>query len=114
MSTMCIAHRYIDYESKLEELRRHRHDAMAVEGSKTLADFAGVRRIHFIFERATTKFRGDLRLWMRWLAYCRESGSRQQMSRVRLRSQSFRCSAPGNCSLRHLARAPPLLEFSVA
>lgn len=42
---------------------------------KTLADYAIVRRIHFIFERAVRKFKTDLSLWTAWLEYCRSSNS---------------------------------------
>jgi hypothetical protein len=34
---------------------------------KSLADYAIVRRIHFIFERAVRKFKTDLSLWTAWL-----------------------------------------------
>lgn len=74
--------RYIDYESKLEELRQARRSSRGITGKKSLADFCIIRRIHFIYERATRKFRGDLGLWSRWLRFCQSSGSGRQMSRV--------------------------------
>ena len=58
---------------------------MGLTGKKSLADHAMVRRCHFIFERATCKFAGDLRLWLRWLQYCRETDSARQTSKVPLR-----------------------------
>ena len=45
-----------------------------------------MRRIHFIYERATRKFRGDLDLWRRWLAYCRASKSNKQTSKTLTRA----------------------------
>ena len=74
--------RYIAYESELEQLRLLRRQSRGIVGKKTLADYALVRRCHFIFERATRKFAGDLRLWMRWLRFCRDSDTPRQTSRV--------------------------------
>lgn len=74
--------RYAEYETKLEALRVHRKALMGLQGKTTLADYAIVKRIHLIFERATRKFRGDLRVWLKWLHFCRTSGSTRQISRV--------------------------------
>lgn len=49
--------RYIEYESRLEELRQHRRRERGITGKKSLADYCITRRIHFIYERATRKFR---------------------------------------------------------
>ena len=76
-------HRYIAYETELEQLRQLRKQSRGIVGKKTLADYARVRRGHFIFERALRKFAGDRRLWMRWLAFCRDSDTPRQTSRVR-------------------------------
>ena len=74
--------RYVQYETKLEELRRLRKDSKALKGKKGLAEHAIVRRIHFIYERATRKFRGDLRLWSAWLDFCKDTGSKRKLSQV--------------------------------
>ena len=49
--------RYIAYEGQLEELREARRASRAISGKKSLAEFCIVRRMHFIYERATRKFR---------------------------------------------------------
>lgn len=72
----------MQYETKLEELRRLRKDSKALKGRKGLAEHAIVRRIHFIYERATRKFRGDLRLWSAWLDFCKDTGSKRKLSQV--------------------------------
>lgn len=54
-SVLCC--RYIEYESKLEELRSSRRKSRGISGKKALAEFCIIRRIHFIYERATRKFR---------------------------------------------------------
>ena len=78
--------RYIEYENKLEKLRKYRRKQRGIEGPSTLADHCIVRRTHFIYERALRKFRGDLTLWSRWLKFCQESKSTRQISRVLTRA----------------------------
>ena len=74
----------MEYETRLEELRRLRRDALGLGGGKrTLADHALVRRVHFIYQRATRRFRGDLALWSAWLAHCEAAGSARKFSQVR-------------------------------
>ena len=43
-----------------------------------------VKRCHILYDRATKKFKGDLRLWLNWLDFCRASNSPRQMSKVAL------------------------------
>ncbi len=90
-----LLHRYIEYESKLEELRKHRRQALDLKDKKTLADYALVRRIHFIFERAMRKFKGDLSLWTRWLEFCRSSSSAKQLSKVVTKAVQVHPTAAG-------------------
>lgn len=47
----------MEYETRLEQLRLHRRKERGITGKKTLADYCIPRRIHFIYERATRKFR---------------------------------------------------------
>lgn len=94
------AFRYIQYETRLEELRKLRKEAAGLAGTKkSLADHALVRRIHFIFERATRKFRGDLALWHAWLRFCKDSRSVRQMSKVSITTPLFPASL---ATCRHL------------
>lgn len=66
----------------MDSLRKHRRRILGLEGQKrTLADYAMTRRIHFIYERATRKFRGDLGMWMAWAEFCKTTKSAKQMSR---------------------------------
>ena len=82
VTLLLLRRRYADYEWKLELLRRHRRMERNIEGKKSLADYGIVRRIHFIFERATRKFKGNLRMWTAWLKFCRDSGSKRQVSKA--------------------------------
>lgn len=54
--------RYIAYESQLDELREARRISRAISGKRGLAEWCITRRVHFIYERATRKFRSVL-LW---------------------------------------------------
>ncbi|KAI3438077.1 hypothetical protein D9Q98_000519 [Chlorella vulgaris] len=74
--------RYIAYESQLDELREARRISRAISGKRGLAEWCITRRVHFIYERATRKFRGDLGLWSRWLRFCHAKRSSRQMSRT--------------------------------
>jgi hypothetical protein len=49
--------RYIEYETALEHLRQLRRKERGIEGKRSLADYCLVRRIHFIYQRALSKFR---------------------------------------------------------
>ena len=40
------------------------------------------RRIHFVFERATRRFKGELRFWHAWLDWCEATDSSKRFSRV--------------------------------
>ena len=82
LSRLLSLHRYVQYETKLEELRRLRKESRVLKGKKGLAESAIIRRIHFIYERATRKFRGDLRLWSAWLDFCKQSNSKRRLSQV--------------------------------
>ena len=97
-----MSRRYIAYESELEQLRQLRKQARGIVGRKTLADYTLVRRCHFVFERASRKFAGDRRLWTRWLAFCRDSETPRQTSRVRppVNASSASLSLHKGCSLR--------------
>ncbi|MEW5311765.1 MAG: hypothetical protein WDW38_003451 [Sanguina aurantia] len=75
-------YRYIEYESKLEELRRYRKKRGGIKGKKGLAEMCMIRRIHFIYERATRKFKADLQLWLKWVEFCKRSDSTKQLSKV--------------------------------
>ena len=82
--------RYVNYEASLNKLRRHRvassalasgengflpgsnsHEEHAAGVKKLLGGHTFLRRIHFIYQRALNKFRGNVELWMRYFAFCR-------------------------------------------
>lgn len=62
---------------------------------QTIADYAIVRRVHFIFERAVRKFKRDLSLWSAWLQFCRATHSYRRLSRVAARALQLHPMEPG-------------------
>ncbi len=104
---MLHARSYVQYESRLEELRRLRREAAGLAGAKkSLSDHALVRRVHFIFERATRKFRGDLALWHAWLQFCKDTRSPRQMSKARRTTSAFNLHER-ECFARWWVTQPP-------
>eukprot|EP00163_Fabomonas_tropica_P021663 TRINITY_DN3779_c0_g1_i2.p1 TRINITY_DN3779_c0_g1~~TRINITY_DN3779_c0_g1_i2.p1 ORF type:complete len:140 (-),score=23.01 TRINITY_DN3779_c0_g1_i2:45-464(-) len=52
---------YAQYEMNLEKLRRIRKKRLGIFRKKGPSEFAGVRRIHFIFDRGLRKFKSDMK-----------------------------------------------------
>jgi hypothetical protein len=90
-SSVC---RYYEYEWKLEQLRGLRRKERNIVGKRSLADYGIVRRIHFIFDRATRKFKGEMGMWMAWLKFCKDSDSKQQVSKVVTKALKLHPNAP--------------------
>ncbi|KAK9828324.1 hypothetical protein WJX74_008746 [Apatococcus lobatus] len=86
--------RYIQYEERLEALRVHRREERGMAGKHTMSEWAIPRRIHFIYDRALRRFKGDLDLWTRWLQHCRAAGSPRQMSKVLTRALQLHPTEP--------------------
>lgn len=69
---------YIEYEKKLDELRRLRKKAFLKQQTgkdkkrkNSVSDYAGVSRIVEIYRLATNRFKGDIQLWFQYLEFCR-------------------------------------------
>ncbi len=76
--------RYIEYETSLDELMKLRRETNGIKAIIGKGEVGCVKRCHVLYERATRKFKGDLRLWLNWLEFCRASHSPRQMSKVPL------------------------------
>lgn len=70
--------RYIAYEKGLAELHALRKAAAASQQTDTSLEAAIPRRIHWLYEQATRRFKGELRFWHAWLDWCEatEGGKR--------------------------------------
>lgn len=73
--------RYAEYEMNVERLRRKRVARIKPE-REGISQWAGPRRILYIYDRATQKFKGDLSLWMQYLNYARQQRSANVVSKI--------------------------------
>ena len=97
--------RYLEYETKLEELRKIRMKSpRAIEAAKSdkirrrtkgKADFCIVRRMHFIFSRAISKFSGDVRVWKAYFDFCKKHGGSKTFSRALTKALQLHPNKPG-------------------
>jgi U3 small nucleolar RNA-associated protein 6 len=97
--------RYVEYESKLEKLRKIRAKSpKALElakkdklrkKTKGKAEFCIVRRMHFIFSRAINKFSGEVRLWKAYFDFCKHHGGSKMFSRTLAKALQLHPNKPG-------------------
>ncbi|KAI8576019.1 hypothetical protein K450DRAFT_258984 [Umbelopsis ramanniana AG] len=75
--------RYIEYEMNLEALRKKRKSRLESKTAKqSLSDYAGTRRIFFIFERALRKFNGDISLWLQYIEFAKANGANKTLGKI--------------------------------
>jgi hypothetical protein len=74
--------RYIEYERTFEQLLKARRARLGAEKGKAAAKFSCVKHIHFIFDRAVKKFRGDIALWLEWIDYAKSEQSSKVLSKI--------------------------------
>lgn len=71
--------KYSEFESNLDKLRKKRFSRLAkvglIDTKPSLSDWAGTRRVLFIFERATRRFPGDMELWSKYLKFAKGYGA---------------------------------------
>jgi len=65
---------YVRYEVAVECLRKRRSKKLGWK-TPTLSDYAGLRRLHKIFDRGTKRFRGEKKMWYQYIDFCIRSGS---------------------------------------
>ncbi|GLU23325.1 hypothetical protein SLE2022_393420 [Rubroshorea leprosula] len=95
---------YIDYESRLDDLRRLRKKAAARElereGKKrikmknSISDYAAITRIVEIYRLAVMRYKGDIELWFRYLEFCRQKRN-GRMKKVLAQVIRFHPKVPG-------------------
>lgn len=71
--------KYAAFEKNLEKLRKKRYTRLSkvglVDTKPSLSDWAGVRRILFIFQRATFKYPKSLDIWSEYLEFAKKNGA---------------------------------------
>lgn len=74
--------RYIEYEMNLEELRKKRRARMVIKAKMSISDYAGPRRIYFIYKRCLTKFKGDISIWLQYINYAKKTGASRTLGKI--------------------------------
>ncbi|KAG6547104.1 hypothetical protein Mapa_011355 [Marchantia paleacea] len=91
---------YVEFEQNLEALRKLRKNALVrdLKGSEkwrnSLSDYASVMHIMLIYDRALTKFKGDLSMWLQYLEFCRSHAPRK-MQKVTSKCLQLHPNVPG-------------------
>ena len=73
--------RALELEMNFETLLcvRRRRMGLPKRGS---ADHAVRKRVHFIFDRALRRFKGDEQLWLQWVAYSEKTRAHTRLGRI--------------------------------
>ncbi|KAG0216542.1 U3 snoRNP protein [Mortierella sp. GBA30] len=74
--------RYIEYEMNLEALRKKRRARMVSNTKQSISDYAGPRRIYFIFKRCLIKFKGDISIWLQYINYAKKTGASRTLGKI--------------------------------
>lgn len=75
--------RYIEYESTLHALKQKRIERLSGKQKKSELDYASLRIIYGVFDRALRKFGADdLKLWFSYIEMAKANGSDKVVSRV--------------------------------
>jgi len=85
--------RYLAYEINLEALRKIRRQKAKVSGKlpakKASHEFAGIKHIRSIFERATRRFLADEALWLQYVEWALGAGSAKLASQAVSKALQF-------------------------
>lgn len=71
--------RFIDYELKLENLKRMRIKKFGITDISEGCRYRGMQRIHFIFQKSLKKFKSDIKLWIKYIDYCKSIESERSL-----------------------------------
>jgi len=72
---------YIEYEMKLDQLRKKRCKRLKLKSFATSA-LSITKKIHSLFRKALMKFSNDLKLWKQYLEFCKSVGSTVAINRA--------------------------------
>lgn len=71
--------KYSEFECNVEKLRKKRYNRLnkvgLIDTKPSLSDWAGNRRILFIYDRATRRYPGDLSIWSEYLKFSKDNGA---------------------------------------
>lgn len=71
--------KYSEFETNVEKLRKKRYNRLnkvgLIDTKPSLSDWAGSRRILFIYDRATKRYPGDMNIWSQYLKFAKANGA---------------------------------------
>ncbi|XP_038633822.1 U3 small nucleolar RNA-associated protein 6 homolog [Scyliorhinus canicula] len=70
------------YEINFLELIKRRRARIGYTFKKEEVEYAIVNRIHGLFRRALTKWKGDIQLWLSHIAFCKKWNAKVKLSKV--------------------------------
>lgn len=88
--------RFIDYELKLENLKRMRIKKFGITDISEGCRYKSMQRIHSIFQKSLKKFKTDIKLWMKYIEYCKSVESERSLGLAFV--QAIKCN-PTNTTL---------------
>ena len=94
--------KYIEYEMNVEQLRKQRKIERGLKLKNTPSEYAIVRRLHFTFQRALQKFKGDIRLWVQYFDFCVQTDSRKILARTYAQAIQYHPRNSGKSKIFHL------------
>lgn len=78
--------KYADFENNVEKLRKKRFSRLSKSGvvdtKPSVSDWAGTRRVLFIYERATRRYPSDMDVWRRYLRAAKLNGATKVVYKV--------------------------------
>ncbi|KAF9653947.1 hypothetical protein BDM02DRAFT_3107112 [Thelephora ganbajun] len=113
--------RYVAYEMDLERLRRKRAEKIKERSPQSVSDYAIVKRVFQIFERAVRKFKGDVGLWMEYIRVAEKVGAKALVGKITARaiqmhpteSWLYVMSANGEMKVGNMAGARTMMERGI-
>ncbi|XP_067884052.1 U3 small nucleolar RNA-associated protein 6 homolog [Heterodontus francisci] len=73
---------YIQYEINFLELIKKRRARVGYTFKKEEIEYAIVNRIHGLFKRALTKWKGDIQFWLSHITFCKKWNAKMKLSKV--------------------------------
>ncbi|CAG8506219.1 6852_t:CDS:10 [Scutellospora calospora] len=71
--------KYIEYEMNLEQLRKKRKERL---GKTSISDYAIIRRLYHIYDRAIIKFKGDISLWLQYIEFAKSAEAGKLLGKI--------------------------------
>jgi len=113
--------RYVAYEMDLERLRQKRVEKIKERSPHSVSDYAIVKRVFQIFERAVRKFKGDVGLWMEYIRVAEKVGAKALVGKITARaiqmhpteSWLYVMSANGEMKIGNMSGARTMMERGI-